>query len=35
VEFVLPAGKVLTLQISSGTAPTVKLSVTRAAARAP
>jgi hypothetical protein len=30
VEFVLPAAKVLTVQISSGSTPTVKLSVTRA-----
>lgn len=35
VEFVLPAGKLLTLQISSASAPKVKLSVTRAVARAP
>jgi hypothetical protein len=34
VEFVLPAGEVLTVQISSGAAPGVKLSVTRAPARA-
>ena len=30
VEFVLPAAKVLTVQISSGSTPTVKLSVSRA-----
>jgi hypothetical protein len=35
VEFVLPAGKVLTVQLSGAAAPTVKLSVTRTAARAP
>jgi hypothetical protein len=35
VAFVLPAGKVLTLQISNAAAPTVKLSVTRAPTRAP
>jgi hypothetical protein len=35
VEFVLPAGKALTVQISAAAAPLAKLAVTRAAAHAP